>query len=140
MQLSSDAKAEQFLKSFWGVRQHLLRHITPIMQEKQGLELAEYFLLKHIATHNNSPGEISQQLYIPPHGISRKLDHLQKKGLISRHLDPQDARKRLLEISPKGRQTLNSAELTMHEEVNKMLGVLSSKELSTLLELLAKLF
>lgn len=139
MQVYSDTTIEQFLKSFWAVRQHLFRHITPIMQHQAGLELAEYFLLRHIAEHNNSPGELAERLQIPAHGISRKLDSLQKQELIRRSLDPDDARKRSLQITDMGKDTLKSAQTIMNFEVNQMLTRLNSHELKELLRLLAKL-
>ncbi|MCA9835586.1 MAG: winged helix-turn-helix transcriptional regulator [Trueperaceae bacterium] len=134
-----EEKVEKFLKSFWGVRQHLFRHVTPLMEQAHGLELSEYFLLKHISEHNDTPSAIAELLQIPPHGISRKLDSLQRQGLITRTLDPQDARKRVLEMTEKGKATLHDAQKLMNEEVSQMLMVLNTAELEQLLSSLEKL-
>jgi DNA-binding MarR family transcriptional regulator len=139
VQVFSDGVVEQFLSRFWTVRQHLFRHVTPIMHQQEGLELSEYFLLKHISEDNDSPSEIAEHLQIPAHGISRKLDNLQKQGLINRSLDPEDARKRILQITDQGRNTLSAAQKIMNREVNQMLSKLSSEELELLLKLLGKL-
>ena len=139
VQVLRNAKVDRFMQAFWGVRQHMYHHLNPLMQEKHNLELSEYFLLLHIHKTDCNPSELAEILQIPPHGISRKLDSLQKLKLISRKLDPQDARKRILSVSKKGETKLQEAQETMNQETHSMLESLNPEELEQLLTLLEKL-
>jgi DNA-binding MarR family transcriptional regulator len=139
MQLLPNASSFRFLKAFWGVRQRMGRHINPLMEEKHGLGIADFFLLLHIAKTNSSPSEIAEAMQFPGHSISKRLDSLQKATLIERRLHTDDARKRRLIVTKKGDKVLEQAQKTLGDEINEMLKRLGPDELEQLLALLERI-
>jgi|GEM_PF-4360480 len=99
------------------------------MKERHHLELAEFFLLDHLSRDNLSPGEIAVEMEIPAHAVSRKLDTLERLGFMTRTLDPEDSRRRVLSITSEGRYALEDARATLHREVKPLLAVLTSQQL-----------
>ncbi len=109
------------MHAFWGLRQVMLRRINPKIREAHDLEFLEVLLLETIGTTDLSPSEISEAMQIPAHAISRKLDELEKAGLIARALDPKDARRRVLSLTARGAVVTRDALRTLDAEVSRML-------------------
>ena len=127
------------MHAFWGLRQVMLRRVNPKIREAHGLEFLEVLLLEQIGTTDLSPSEISEAMQIPAHAISRKLDTLAKAGLIGRTLDPEDARRRVLTLTPKGSATLQEALRTLDAEVGRMLEVLPPETQETMIRAIEKM-
>ena len=87
----------------------------------------------HIAHSDLTPGEIAEEMQIPAHGISRKLDTLSKTGLVERALHPQDARKRVLTLTTEGEHRLETARATLEQEITTLLEPLNAEGLEQLL-------
>lgn len=121
------------MHSFWRLRQVLVARVSPVLREAYGLEIPEVFLLTYIGNSDLSPSEIAEQMRIPAHAISRKLDGLEKRELIRRSLDPNDARRRVLTLTPEGEALLKEAAVTLEREVAALLSVLSPETLTSLL-------
>ena len=116
------------MHAFWGLRQVMLRRVNPKIREAHGLEFLEVLLLEQIGATDLSPSEMAEAMQIPAHAVSRKLDGLEKAGLIARALDPEDARRRVLSLTPGGNAAVRGALLTLDAEVTKMLEVLTPEE------------
>jgi DNA-binding MarR family transcriptional regulator len=129
----------RFLYGFWAVRQRIFRHTGPVLKERHGLEMGDFFLLDRIASSDLSPTEIAAALEMPPHAISRRLDALEKLHLIRRRLDPRDARRRVLSLTKEGAERLERAGATMTSETEAFLGVLDGCTLATFLDTLETL-
>jgi DNA-binding MarR family transcriptional regulator len=121
------------MHTFWRLRQVLFARVSPVLRAAHDLEMAEVFLLEYIGRSDLSPSEIAGALHLPAHAISRKLDALEKRGLIRRSLDPHDARRRVLELTPSGETLLKEAARTLEEQVASLLDVLTPDTLSTML-------
>ena len=117
----------------------MFRHINPLMQAKHGLELAEFFLLRHIAETELGPSEIAELMQMPAHAISRKLDSLEKGGFIERALDPKDSRKRILTPTLAGQAILEIAQKSLNYEIEAMLKKLPEDALEPFLMQLEQL-
>jgi DNA-binding MarR family transcriptional regulator len=76
--------------------------------KKFGLTTSLYAILTKIAAGINSSSDL--QIYIEgtPASITQKLNQLEKKGIITRHLDEQDKRRWNFKITPQGEQILES--------------------------------
>ena len=122
------------MHAFWGMRQVMLRRVNPRIREVHDLEFLEVLLLETIGTTDLSPSEISEAMQIPAHAISRKLDELEKAGLIERALDPKDARRRVLSLTSRGGVVMRDALLTLDAEVNRMLEVLTPEVRETMID------
>ena len=121
------------MHGFWGLRQMFVERVSPVLREKVGLELPEVFLLEHIGHSDLSPSEIAAQMRLPAHAISRHLDALEKRRLLTRGLDPGDARRRVLTLTPAGETLLKEAAQVLEQQVTHLLNVLEPAVLETLL-------
>ena len=100
-----------------------------MLRDRHGLDLAEHFLLGYVAESDLSPTEIADALSLPAHAISRRLDALEQRGFLTRHIHPEDARKRVLHVTDVGRTVQEAAQTTLHDEVAAMLGAASRSDL-----------
>ncbi|MEJ2287134.1 MAG: MarR family transcriptional regulator [Deinococcales bacterium] len=139
MQILQHGPTRRFLYGFWALRQRLFRHSGPVLKERHGLEMGDFFLLDRIAASDLSPTEIAAALEIPAHAISRRLDVLEKQGSIRRALDPRDARRRVLTLTEAGERRLERAAATMEHETEAFLGVLDACALDAFLDTLERL-
>jgi len=114
----------------------MFRHTGPVLKDRHGLEMGDFFLLDRIACSDLSPTEIAAALEMPPGAISRRLDVLEKQHLIRRRLDPHDARRRMLSLTKSGIERLEQAGATMAAETEAFLGVLDASTLDRFLETL----
>lgn len=139
MQLLRDTTAHRFLRGYWKLRQHFVARVNPHLRARYGLELPEIFLLHFSAVSDLSPGEIAEAMHLPPHAISRRLEVLERHGLIERQLDPHDARRRVLRVTAEGQALLDEALGTLDERVNEVLGRLPEEALEPFIRALETL-
>jgi DNA-binding MarR family transcriptional regulator len=136
---STAGLARRLVHGLAGARRRLETHATPAMQRAVALDLDDFVFLETIAMTDLSPGEIAAALRIPPHGVSRRLAALERAGLVRRALDPEDARRRVLTVTPHGRTTLTSAHATLEARVAPMLRELGAERSHALLDALTRL-
>ncbi len=139
MQVLQFPTTRRFMYGFWNLRHKLIKEVGLKLQNRYDIDMAEMFLLQHVAEHNVSPSDLSELLLIPAHGISRKLENLQNLGLLERKLHPEDARKRVLTLTAKGKKTLQGALTLMDAELQTVLATLDKKSLEGFISNLEKL-
>ena len=127
------------MHGFWNLRQVFVEQVSPKLREQLGLEVPEVFLLEYIAKSTLSPSEIAAQMRLPPHAISRKLDVLEKRRLITRRVGEGDARRRVLGLTAEGKAVSQEASALLDGYVAEILSVLEPGTLDTLLEALERL-
>jgi MarR family transcriptional regulator, organic hydroperoxide resistance regulator len=127
------------MHGFWSLRHKLIKEIGSKLHDSYEIDMAEMFLMQHVLEHDVSPTELSEMLQIPTHGISRKLENLQTLGLLERTLHPQDARRRVLTVTKKGKETLKNATALVDAELQTMLAVLDKASLEGFIDHLEKL-
>ncbi len=124
------------MHSFWNLRQLFVEQVSPQLREQIGLEVPEVFLLEYISKSSLSPSEIAAQMRLPPHAISRKLDALEKRRLITRRVGVGDARRRVLGLTVKGKTVSQEASALLERYVGEILGVLEPAAVDALLDTL----
>ena len=124
----------RFIHSFWQVRQQIISQVNPRVREEHGVDFLEVMILEQIGNTDMSPSEIAEEMQIPAHNISRKLDGLEKAGLIKRALDPSDARRRVLSLTSSGKKVADEAQKALDREVERMLGVLSADDAAAMIQ------
>lgn len=107
--------------------------------EAGGLSFAELRLLLMLreATTGRRPTELAQELHVSPSGVTRALLPLEKRGIVERQRDPNDARASQVRLTAAGRELLNDAAASAGERGQKLLRRLSvgqTKQLQRLLE------
>ena len=127
------------MHGFWNLRQLFVEQVSPQLREQLGLEVPEAFLLEYIGKSSLSPSEIAAQMRLPPHAISRKLEALEKRRLITRRVGESDARRRVLGLTVKGKTVSQAASALLEGCVSEMLSGLEPDALGALLGALEQL-
>jgi DNA-binding MarR family transcriptional regulator len=83
-------------------------------------------------------GEIASRMITRDPDVTRLLDRLEKRGLISRCRDTKDRRTVMTRIAPAGLKLLATLDDPIRDAHRKQLGHLGPKRLQTLAELLRK--
>jgi len=82
-------------------------------------------------------GEIASRMITRDPDVTRLLDRMEKRGLISRARDSRDRRMVLTRISPEGLKLVNRLDEPVQKVHHKLLGHLGKERLRALGELLA---
>jgi DNA-binding MarR family transcriptional regulator len=82
-------------------------------------------------------GEIASRMITRDPDVTRLLDRMEKRGLISRARESRDRRMVLARITPKGLKLVNSLDEPVQKMHRKLLGHLGKERLRALGELLA---
>lgn len=127
------------MHGFWSLRQLFVERVSPALREEVGLGVPEVFLMDYIGKSDLSPSEIAARMRLPAHTISRRLDALEKRRLITRSLDPNDARRRVLHLTPAGETLLREAAAMLEGQVAALLSVLEPDALQGMLDALERL-
>ena len=97
-----------------------------------GVTLAERHLLIELDTHASpTMGEIAGHLLLDKSTVSRLISKAVKKGYIKCITDSKDKRKRFLQITEKGKQTLNTFEPIAFNQTRNALLTLNHNEIET---------
>lgn len=71
-------------------------------------------------------------------GATRRIDALERRGLVRRTADPRDRRGTLIELTPDGRRTVDEAWSDHLDQTARLFDALDSHEQQTLTELLRR--
>src|SRR4051812_46621734 len=83
--------------------------------------------------------DLTSSMMIGSSGTTKRLDRLEKAGLIARSPDPNDRRGTLIELTPKGLELIDGVTAAHLENERDLIGALSAAEQETLVALLRKL-
>jgi len=98
------------------------------------LSIGQGRLLMEINCGVHTVSELAEAGSVSLPTISRKIDLLVEKGLVSRKVDPDDRRAVILEITEEGRRTLQSLRSHANQQLSKFLASLSDDELGKIRE------
>ncbi|MDP8950080.1 MAG: MarR family transcriptional regulator, partial [Actinomycetota bacterium] len=97
--------------------------------------LTEARILFEISNRDEvTASDLSRELGLDPGYLSRILSGLERRGLIDKTPSKSDARRRLLSLTPEGKDAFSVLDARSREEVAEMLGELSEEEQRRLLE------
>jgi DNA-binding MarR family transcriptional regulator len=82
--------------------------------------------------HQMSPSELADLLLRSTGGMTQILDRLERAGLVARAPDPDDRRKVMVALTPKGLATADAANLVYKRERDRLLADLSDDEIEQL--------
>lgn len=99
------------------------------------------FVVLYVLTHRDNlmAWEICKMTGLPKNNISRGIQKLEDKGLITRAPDPKDARRALLNQTPKAKESFGVLLAAYAERAESFLSLLSSKDKSDLERIMLKL-
>ncbi len=105
-----------------------------------GLHVRSYAVLAVAATPaGRTQREIAEYLDLDPSQVVGLLDELESKALVTREVNPNDRRARLVRATPDGRDLLAAARRETAAAEDEALSMLSPEERASLLLLLRKI-
>jgi len=84
--------------------------------------------------------ELSKDLYLPKQTVTGVLDTLEKRGLVTRSIDPNDRRSRVITLTEEGRSEGRRIGREMRRIELAAIGVLSDEEKTALVDIMEKLW
>jgi DNA-binding MarR family transcriptional regulator len=116
----------------------LMRRMAHVLKAED-LSTTQYNVLRILrgAPEGLTCGEVGNRMITRDPDITRLLDRLERRGLISRSRESKDRRMVLTRITPEGLELLDGLDEAVQDAHRKQLGHLSGKELTALSELLA---
>lgn len=129
----------------------MLTHLCEAIETKKlgekGLSGPRWALLlrlfaeeKHGNREGITPTSLSRYQFVSKNTISALLRGLEEQGLIQRALDAEDYRLFRIQLTPAGRELIQSTAPERIQQMNEMLAGLSDEECNQLIALLAKLY
>jgi len=131
-----------------GDEPHLLREVFRTYQalmsglsRQTGMPAARFALLRQLALAEAAVGVtgLARRLEIDPAAVTRQVQELARAGLVRRRADPRDARRRLVELTPKGRKLFAAIHERHHELERALATELGEREMRQAAELLVRL-
>ena len=106
---------------------------------KWGITSTQYNVLRILrgAPQGLPCGEIAGRLITRDPDVTRLLDRMEKRGLISRARESRDRRMVLARLTPEGRKLVDRLDEPVQKMHRKLLGHLGKEQVRTLRELLA---
>lgn len=114
-----------------------LRINTRAIESKMGMSLAQLFVLQQLSERSaNSLNELAERTATHQSSVSVVVRRLVESGYVSRTTSPLDRRRLEIEVTPKGRQLLADAPITVQTQLVDALRSLDDGEQSKLAALL----
>ena len=136
-----DPEVEGVVDRVTAINKHLGRGFEQTLAD-HGLNYGEYKLMLRLVTRTEdnrmSAGELSKSLMLSSGAMTNRLDQLEKSELIRRVRDPKDRRGVQVELTEKGRTTIDAAVTEQAAKEIDVLSALSPRELTNLNALLRK--
>lgn len=112
-----------------------------ILQNEMGIGFSQFKILSTLSKQANvSQATIAECLNISPPAISRQVEVMLSKGLISSYKNPKNRRQHILSLTSSGEQTLAQAWDILDVRFGDVLAVLDQKEQKQLVVMLDKLY
>jgi DNA-binding MarR family transcriptional regulator len=86
-----------------------------------------------------SPGELGASMMVTSGAVTKRIDRLERSGLVTRRVSEVDARARLIRLTAEGRRIVDEAVVDHVANEKRLLSGLSAAERETLADLLRKL-
>ena len=136
---------QECAKELLGIVPKTMRAIRTHMRAAAQSELTvpQFRIFNYLARHKTTNGELAEWMGVTAPTMTRMVDALEKRRLITRQCPDQDKRQVTLTLTPQGRVKYNYVRKTVEKEFEKKLSKLTARQQKDLLEgllLLEKLF
>ena len=110
-----------FMRALWAL-DHSLQSASKRMEAQLGVTAPQRLVIRIVGRFPGiSAGEVSEILHLHPSTLTGVLKRLQQRGLVARRADPGDARRALLELTPRGRDVDGLRSGTVESAVRRAL-------------------
>jgi DNA-binding MarR family transcriptional regulator len=120
----------------------IVRELETRIGGHHGLGFSELRLLRALAAAPDQrlrPTDLAAELEITPSGVTRAILPLEKRGIVKRESDPQDARASRVTLTAAGRTLVDHASATASETTAKLTRRLSVGQIKQLERLLTEI-
>jgi DNA-binding MarR family transcriptional regulator len=111
--------------------------------EAHGLGDGEFDVLATLrrsgGTYELSPGDLGASMMVTSGAVTKRIDRLERAGLVTRRVSEHDARARLIRLTAAGRRLVDTAIEEHVANESRLLAGLTDRERDTLATLLRKL-
>jgi DNA-binding MarR family transcriptional regulator len=97
-----------------------------------GMSLKEFSALSYLREGGVPQHMLAEALHLDENNLVLLLNELEANELATRHRDPEDRRRHIVEITPRGRRALERAERGMESVEDDVLAALNASERATL--------
>jgi DNA-binding MarR family transcriptional regulator len=133
------AEVSTFLRHLHGLNMSIVQQLSPILEERQGIDLRLYYILHNIDNGAVHPGAIAQVMKLPNSLITKHLDQLAAKELLERSIDAHDSRRILIKLTKKGAELMHAADAILAELVGRRLARIADEQRANFLTTLVAL-
>jgi MarR family transcriptional regulator, organic hydroperoxide resistance regulator len=110
-----------FMRALWAL-DHSLQSASKRMETRLGVTAPQRLVIRIVGRFPGiSAGEVSEILHLHPSTLTGVLKRLEERGLVGRRADPADARRALLELTPRGREVDELRSGTVESAVRRAL-------------------
>ena len=99
----------------------IVQQLSPVLEEKQGIDLRLYYILHAIDNGAVHPGAIAQVMKLPNSLVTKHLDQLAQKALLERSIDSEDSRRIRISLTKKGIDLMNGSDNILTAMVERRL-------------------
>ncbi len=129
----------EFMRLLWAV-DHGLQSLSKRMKSEMGVTGPQRFTLRMIGRRPGvSAGALASLLHLDPSTLTGVLQRLEKRGAIKRVADPQDRRRALFALTPKGRSLDGAKTRTVEAAVRRALASMTADKIESARGVLASL-
>lgn len=129
---------KQAVEKFWGAVPpfwFLFRsQLDKTAREDYEITGGHFHILRRIKKGDTNISDLAESRHISRPVVSRKVDSLVEKGLVSRHESPEDRRFTVLELTPEGDRILEELRVSNRSWLDSKLSSLNKDELETILK------
>ncbi len=118
----------EFMRALWAL-DHALQSASKRMESRLEITGPQRLVVRIVGRFPGmSAGEVSEILHLHPSTLTGILKRLVDRGLLVRRVDPGDARRALLELTPRGRAADATRTGTVEAAVRRALGRLGARD------------
>ena len=103
-----------------------------------GMSVKDYMALTNLDDRGVPQQRLAESLHMDENNLVLLLNGLEAAGSIARRRDPDDRRRHIVEITPRGKKVLERAEHGMDKLEQELLSALSPSERTTLKQLVRR--
>ncbi|KYF60052.1 MarR family winged helix-turn-helix transcriptional regulator [Sorangium sp. So ce854] len=126
-----------FMKLLWAV-DHGLQSTSKRMEAKMGVTGPQRLVIRIVGRYPGiSAGQLADIMQLHPSTLTGVLKRLQERGIIERRVDPNDGRRALLGLTPRGRELDSLRTGTVESAVRQALKAMPRRKLEAAQDVLA---
>ncbi|XXU11540.1 MarR family transcriptional regulator [Sorangium sp. So ce854] len=125
------------MKLLWAV-DHGLQSTSKRMEAKMGVTGPQRLVIRIVGRYPGiSAGQLADIMQLHPSTLTGVLKRLQERGIIERRVDPNDGRRALLGLTPRGRELDSLRTGTVESAVRQALKAMPRRKLEAAQDVLA---